>query len=122
MAPPRLAMQVNLQIDQEPISPPLRSEPLCFTPVQIQSDSSSDSDSEPSSNGSPELQSCLSILATCCQILFEAYSIYYRHNTFNFSRGKPLRGFLKSICPARRHEIVSIRCDFPLNSNYPFKA
>ena len=61
LAPPRLAMQVNPQVDQEPISSSLRSEPLCFTPVQIQSDS--DSDSGPSSNASPEPQSCLSILA-----------------------------------------------------------
>lgn len=64
--------------------------------------------------GLEDPQTCLAILATCRQILFEAWYTYYQRNTFNFERGNDLRSFLKSICPSCRHEIVSIYCGFSL--------
>lgn len=47
--------------------------------------------------GLEDPQTCLAILATCRQILFEAWYTYYQRNTFNFKRGNDLRSFLKSI-------------------------
>lgn len=56
---------------------------------------------------------CLAILATCRTVLLEAFHIWYKHNTFNFSRAGDLTSFLLSIGRVRANEIRSIRLDLP---------
>lgn len=58
--------------------------------------------------------SCLAILATCQQIHSEAFHVYYRNNTLNVASTNDLCSFTRAIGPARRNEIRSVRCDFPL--------
>ncbi|KAL8873657.1 MAG: hypothetical protein Q9174_000911 [Haloplaca sp. 1 TL-2023] len=56
---------------------------------------------------------CLAILATCRTILLEAFHIWYKHNTLNFTRAEDLIAFLLSLGRARQNEIRSIRLDLP---------
>ena len=56
---------------------------------------------------------CLAILATCRTILLEAFHIWYKYNTLNFTRVEDLKAFLFSIGRARQNEIRSIRLDLP---------
>ncbi|KAL8835624.1 MAG: hypothetical protein Q9170_003241 [Blastenia crenularia] len=56
---------------------------------------------------------CLAILATCRTILLEAFHLWYKHNTLNFSRSKDLYDFLGSIGRVRASEIRNIRLDIP---------
>ena len=62
----------------------------------------------------PGIVSCLAILATCRQILREAFYVYYRMNTFNFNHPDHLYDFLRAIGSVRANEIRSIRCSFRL--------
>lgn len=62
----------------------------------------------------PERSSCLAILATCRQILLEAFHVFYASNNFNFSHPNHLYDFLRAIGPVRANEIRSIRCSFRL--------
>lgn len=61
--------------------------------------------------GPPTAPSCLAILATCRQILLEAFHMWYQHNTLNFTRSGDLYTFVLSIGPIRANEIRSIRLD-----------
>ncbi|KAI4243595.1 MAG: hypothetical protein L6R40_003419 [Gallowayella cf. fulva] len=56
----------------------------------------------------------LAILATCRTILLETFHLYYKNNTFNFSRAHDLVEFNRSIGRVRANEIRSIRLDLPL--------
>ncbi|KAL8661173.1 MAG: hypothetical protein Q9202_005830 [Teloschistes flavicans] len=56
---------------------------------------------------------CLAILATCHTILLEAFHIFYKFNTFNFSLAKDVTQFLQSIGSVRANEIRSVRLDLP---------
>lgn len=58
--------------------------------------------------------SCLEILCCCRQILFDAFHIFYRHNTLEFSSAAELKQFCYVVGTARRHEITSVRCAFDL--------
>ncbi len=62
----------------------------------------------------PDRSSCLAILATCRQILFEAFHVFYVSNTFNFNHPDHLYDFLRAIGSVRANEIRSIRCSFTL--------
>ncbi len=62
----------------------------------------------------PEKSSCLAILATCRQILFEAFHKFYESNTFNFNHPDHVCDFLTAIGPVRASEIRSVRCSFRL--------
>ena len=62
----------------------------------------------------PGIVSCLAILATCRQILREAFYIYYKVNAFNFNHPDHLHDFLRAIGSVRANEIRSIRCSFRL--------
>ncbi|KAL8729530.1 MAG: hypothetical protein Q9181_004975 [Wetmoreana brouardii] len=56
---------------------------------------------------------CLAILATCRTILLEAFHIFYKNNTFNFTRSEDLTEFLTSIGRVRANEIRSVRLELP---------
>ncbi|KAL8698640.1 MAG: hypothetical protein Q9201_006463 [Fulgogasparrea decipioides] len=56
---------------------------------------------------------CLAVLATCRTILLEAFHIFYKHNTFNFTRAEDLTEFLSSIGRVRANEIRTVRLDLP---------
>ncbi|KAL8694463.1 MAG: hypothetical protein Q9218_000875 [Villophora microphyllina] len=56
---------------------------------------------------------CLAILATCQTILLEAFHIFYKYNTFNFSLARDLSQFRETIGSVRANEIRSIRLDLP---------
>ncbi len=62
----------------------------------------------------PEKSSCLAILATCRQILLEAFHAFYASNNFNFNHPNHLYDFLRAIGPVRANQIRSIRCSFRL--------
>lgn len=62
----------------------------------------------------PEKFSCLAILATCRQILLEAFHAFYASNNFNFNHPNHLYDFLRAIGPVRANQIRSIRCSFRL--------
>ena len=66
--------------------------------------------------------SCLAILATCRQILFEAFHVFYTSNIFNFNHPDHLYDFLGSIGPVRANEIRSVRCSFRLAARQNNKA
>lgn len=66
--------------------------------------------------------SCLAILATCQQILSEAFHVYYQNNTLSFESITALCKFTRGIGPARRNEIQSVRCEFPLADDGQAKA
>lgn len=58
--------------------------------------------------------SCLEILCCCRQILFDAFHIFYRQNTLEFSSAADLRQFGYAVGTAKRNEITSVRCAFDL--------
>lgn len=62
----------------------------------------------------PARSSCLAILATCRQILLEAFHVFYKSNNFNFNHPDHLYDFLRAIGSIRANEIRSIRCSFRL--------
>ena len=62
----------------------------------------------------PMRPSCLAILATCRQVLFEAFHVFYASNTFNFDNRNQLCSFLRAIGSVRASEIRSIRCSLKL--------
>ena len=66
----------------------------------------------------PAASSCLAILATCRQILLEAFHLWYKHNTLNFRRSEDLYTFLLSIGSVRANEIRSLRLDLPREDWY----
>ncbi|KAL8944697.1 MAG: hypothetical protein Q9216_000265 [Gyalolechia sp. 2 TL-2023] len=57
--------------------------------------------------------SCLAILATCRTVLLEAFHLWYKINTLNFSTSEDLNSFCASIGRVRANEIRSIRLDLP---------
>lgn len=62
----------------------------------------------------PQRSPCLAILATCRQILHEAFHVFYASNNFNFNHPNHLYDFLYAIGPVRANQIRSIRCSFRL--------
>ena len=62
----------------------------------------------------PKKSSCLAILATCRQILFEAFHIFYGSNAFNFNHPDHVCDFLTSVGSVRASEIRFVRCSFRL--------
>lgn len=58
--------------------------------------------------------SCLEILCCCRQILFDAFHIFYRKNTLEFTSAHEFGRFCYAISTARRNEITSVRCAFDL--------
>lgn len=57
--------------------------------------------------------SCLALLETCRTILLEAFHLWYKYNTLNFTSSENLYSFLVSVGRARANEIRSIRLDLP---------
>lgn len=58
--------------------------------------------------------SCLEILCCCRQFFFDAFHIFYRNNTLEFSSADDLRQFCYAISTAKKNEITSVRCAFDL--------
>lgn len=58
--------------------------------------------------------SCLELLCCCRRILFDAFHIFYRQNTLEFSTAAELRQFCYAVSTAKRNEITSVRCAFDL--------
>ena len=58
--------------------------------------------------------SCLELLRCCRQILFDAFHIFYRNNTLQFSSAYEMSQFCYVISTAKRNEITSVRCAFDL--------
>ncbi|KAL8803649.1 MAG: hypothetical protein Q9182_003064 [Xanthomendoza sp. 2 TL-2023] len=66
--------------------------------------------------------SCLAILATCRTVLLEAFHLWYKNNTFSFSRAQDLIDFNRSIGRVRAHEIRSVRLNLPIQEEDDLKA
>lgn len=58
--------------------------------------------------------SCLELLSCCRQVLFDAFHIFYRNNTLQFSSAYEMSQFSYVISTAKRNEITSVRCAFDL--------